>query len=355
MRCSKLFLGLLAGGVLAAAVLLGQLSQPIQAGLAAPSKAAQPAAVAMVEAANQLLAGLSPELRARAAFAFDDPYRLTWHYYPVTPWARKGAVLKEMTPQEKDLVKALLRAGTSPAGYKTALGVMSLENILRDIENTPLAHKIRNSDLYYVSIYGKPALTGKWGWRLEGHHLIFNYVLEDGRVVASTPQVVGANPGEVPSGPYQGLRVLAREEDLARQLLTALDPDSRRKALLAEQAPFDVLSEVKVQPKKLPLEGLAFADMSPVQQQLVRELIRLYAGRQPPEAAERLLNDVEEGGLEKVHFGWAGSPQPGQPHYYRVQGPTFVIEFCNAQNQANHSHAVYRSYKGDFGIPLAEK
>jgi hypothetical protein len=309
----------------------------------------------MVEAAQKLLAGLSEQLRAKASFPFDDPSRLVWHYYPITPWPRKGAVLKEMTPREKDLVKDLLRSGTSQAGYETALNVIALEAILRDIENTEWARKYRDSDLYYICIYGKPALTGKWGWRIEGHHLCLNYFLEDGQVTGMTPIVFGANPGEVPSGPFKGMRALAREEDLARQLYTSLDTTARQKATIADQAPFDVLTEVKVQPKRLPLEGLSFAEMGPGQRQLLRQLLQAYAGKQPPEVAERLLKEVADAGMDRVHFGWAGPAQPGQPHYYRVQGPTFVIEYCNAQNRANHIHSLWRSYTGDFGIPLANQ
>jgi hypothetical protein len=352
MRCPKAGLSLLVAGVLGTVVVLGQAVPPTGAQVA--EKATPSAGAQMVEAAQQLLAGLSAELRAKATFAFDDPARTAWHYYPITPEPRKGAVLKAMTPQGKELVKALLRAGTSPAGYETALGVIALEGILRDIENTAWARQYRDSDLYYVSIFGTPARTGKWGWRIEGHHLSLNYVLDNGRVTATTPIAFGANPGEVPSGPYKGLRVLAREEDLARQLYTALDSKARQKATIAETAPFDVLTEVKVQPKRLPVEGLAFAEMGPRPQQLLRQLLEVHARRQPAEVARQLLREVDDAGMERVHFGWAGPPQPGQPHYYRIQGPAFVVEFCNAQNRANHIHCVWRSYAGDFGVPVAK-
>jgi hypothetical protein len=177
------------------------------------------------------------------------------------------------------------------------------------------------------------------------------HVLEDGRVTAMTPLVFGANPGEVPSGPHKGLRVLPREEDLARRLYTSLDESGRRKATLADKAPFDVLTEVKVQPKRLPAEGLSFADMGPRQRDLLQQLLRVYADKHPEDVAGLLLKEIKEAGLDKVRFGWAGPPEPGQPHYYRVQGPTFVIEHCNAQNRANHIHSLWRSYTGDFGIP----
>src|SRR5262249_30255093 len=162
--------------------------------------------------------------------------------------------------------------------------------------------------------------------------LSLNYVVEDGKVAAATPAVFGANPGEVPSGPSKGLRVLSREEDLARQLYTSLDGPARRKATISEQAPFDVLTEVKAQPKRLAPEGLPPAQMSPRQRETLQDLLHVYADKHPKEVADRLFRDVD---LDRVRFGWSGSPQPGQPHYYRVQGPAFVVEYCNTQNRAN--------------------
>lgn len=304
----------------------------------------------MAEAANKLLSGLSDELRAKTTFTFDDPVRLSWHFYPVTPEPRKGAVLKAMTAKEKELVKDLLRAGTSKEGYDQALNVIALENILRDIENTEWAKKFRDSDLYYVSVFGKPAKTGKWGWRIEGHHLSLNYVIDDGKVIASTPIAFGANPGEVMSGPHKGLRALMKEEDLARQLYTSLEPASRKKATISAKAPFDILTEMNVQPRRLPAEGLARASMDSRQQQVLDQLVKLYANRHPADVSTRLQKEIAEAGADKVVFGWAGPPEPGQPHYYRIQGPTFVIEYCNAQNRANHIHSLWRSYLGDFAL-----
>jgi hypothetical protein len=257
-------------------------------------------------------------------------------------------MLKEMTDKEKELVKALLQTGTSPSGYQTTLNLMALEGILRDIENTEWARQIRDPERYHVCIFGKPELKGKWGWRIEGHHLSLNYTVTDGQVTARTPVAFGANPGEVPSGPHKGLRILAPEEDLGRKLLTSLDAAGRKKATLASSAPFDVLTEVLAQPRKLPQEGISYGDMSPRSRGLLREVLRTHAGRQPKEIADKLMEEAAEGDMDNVHFAWAGSPMPGVPHYYRIQGPTFVVEFCNAQNRANHIHTVWRSYKGDF-------
>ena len=169
--------------------------------------------------------------------------------------------------------------------------------------------------------------------------------------MASTPAAFGANPNEVLSGPSRGLRVLEREEELGWSLYTSLDDAARKKATQAETAPFDVLSEVKALLKPLPLEGLSFAEMNTGQKIALEKLLRVHADRHPPAVADRLMKEVKDAGMDKVHFGWAGPAQPGEPHYYRLQGPTFVVEYCNAQHNANHSHLVWRSYAGDFGLP----
>lgn len=317
-----------------------------------PAGKASATARKMIDAAKELLAALTPEQKAKTAFAFDDPVRVRWHYYPVTPWPRQGATIKEMDAKQRELFKKLLRSGTSERGYATVLEVMALDGILRDIENTPWAKKFRDSELYHVCVFGTPGATGKWGWRIEGHHLNLNYVIADGQIVSSTPSVFGANPAVVLSGPYQGLRALGKDEDMARRLFTELEPTSRKKATLAEQGPFDVLSEVKPRPKPLPLEGVPFASLDPAQQKELLDVITQYAGKHPPDVEQRMLEEVTAGGLDKTHFGWAGSAYPGEPFYFRVHNPNFIIEFCNTQAQGNHIHAVWRSYKSDFALPV---
>src|SRR5262245_45867279 len=177
MKCGKSLLGLLAVAIVVSAVLLGRQ---------ADTPKAEPLAERMADAANKLLGGLRPAQRQKAGFAFDDLARLQWHYYPTTPWPRKGAVLIDLNAEEKELFRALLRTGLSDSGYKTALAVMELEAILRDIENTDWARKYRNPELYHVLVFGTPGPKGKWGWRIEGHHLVVAYTIEDGKIIGAT-------------------------------------------------------------------------------------------------------------------------------------------------------------------------
>jgi hypothetical protein len=302
----------------------------------------------MAVAAKKLLDGLDEELRAKASFDFDDPERINWHFIPRD---RKGVALKAMNPEQKDLFRGLVRTGAGTSGYDKAVAIMALEQVLRDIENTERSRLIRDPELYYVSIFGEPGETGTWGWRVEGHHLSMNYTIKDGKVVSETPIFYGANPAKVPSGPHQGLRTLAAEEDVARELYLTFEGDLKKQATIAEQAPRDILSGAQNKtPNPLPVEGIAVKQMDAAQRDLLKRLLQVYADRHPPEIAERMMTEIEKAGMDQVHFGWYGPSEPGQPHAYRVQGPTFLIEYNNTQNGANHVHSVWRNVSGEFGL-----
>ena len=302
---------------------------------------------AMTEAANRLLAALTPEQRARAVIRFDDgDERLNWHYIPRE---RKGLPLREMTPSQKHLAAALLAAGLSQQGYIKACTIMSLEEVLRLIEKDD--GERRNPEKYYFSIFGAPAETGAWGYRVEGHHLSQNYTVVDGRV-AGAPSFFGANPAEVREGTRKGLRALAAEEDLGRAVLQSLDEDQRRAALVDDKAYPDILTAAS---RKAALEGrasgLSAAKMAPRQFELLQALVDEYAGNMPEQIAAARREQVRAAG-RNLWFAWAGEAAPRRPHYYRVQAPTFLIEYDDTQDGANHIHSVWRDFDGDFGADL---
>jgi hypothetical protein len=202
--------------------------------------------------------------------------------------------------------------------------------------------------MYYFSIYGEPG-SDAWGWGVEGHHLSINFTIVDREVVSGTPSFFASNPGKVPEGPRKGLRVLAEEEDVARALVTALDDGQRKKAIVADKAPRDVLTEAKPKVEPLGDAGIAFGDLNKKQVKLLNQLIDVYVHRLRPDVADADLAKIKEAGMDKIVFGWAGGIAMGEPHYYRVQGPTFILEYANTQNNANHVHAVWRDFDGDFG------
>jgi len=241
----------------------------------------------------------------------------------------------------------------SERGFGTATNIMTLELILAELEGAGRRFP-RDPALYYVSIFGKPEKSGTWAWRVEGHHLAVNFTVVAGQV-ASTPSFFGSNPAEVRKGPRKGVRVLAQEEDAARELLRSLNDQQRKQAIYDATAPKDILTEAKKKVTPLETEGIPGANLNKEQRALLVKLVQTYVQRIRPEVAEVDLAKIKDAGVEKIFFAWAGGAEPGQPHYYRVQGPTFLMEYDNTQNDANHIHAVWRDFNGDFGEDLLQK
>ncbi len=304
----------------------------------------------MAEAASNLLAALTPAQIEKATFDLKNEERLNWHFIPRV---RKGLPLKEMTPEQRHLAQGLLASGLSQRGYVKATTIMSLEQILRDLEQGK--GPTRDPELYFFSIFGKPGLQSTWGWRVEGHHLAFNFTIVNGQYVSATPTFMGSNPGEVRTGPRKGLRVLSQEEDLARKLAQSLSDDQKKIGVYTNTAPSDIITGADRKARLLAPEGLPMSKMTKTQTDLLWSLIQEYVRRSRPEMADKDLEKIQMAGLEKVHFAWAGSLEPGKGHYYRIQGPTFLMEYDNTQNNANHIHAVWRDLEGDFGEDLLRK
>lgn len=318
----------------------------------------RPAAADITAAATDFLSGLSEEQRAQATMKFDDPARLDWHFIPKDK--RKGLQIKHMDAKQRKLAHALLKSGVSHLGYDKAQTIMELESILRELEKERKGSPLRDPERYYFTVFGRPDQPGRWGWSVEGHHLSLNFVLEGQKLVSVTPAFYGANPAEVRTdlslGPKRGTRILHAEEDRAFELLHSLTDEQRKKAILADKAPADLRGAGEAQPPAYARDGVSAADFSEEQTKLLWSLLEAYTDNMPPEVARRRLDEVHEAGIEKTFFAWAGPNKPGVGHYYRVQGPTFVIEFCNNQpdasgNPANHIHSVWRQIDGDFGRP----
>jgi hypothetical protein len=307
-----------------------------------------PATQEMAHAALHLLAALTVEQRANISFDFDDIERTNWHY---VPRARAGLAFKELSPEQCLLAQALLASGLSSQGYGKAVTIMSLEAVLAALEQG--SGPLRDPELYYLSIFGQPGRDTQWGWRVEGHHLSLNFSSVGTYTPSVTPSFFGSNPGEVRHGPRAGTRVLALEEDLARRLVQALDEQQRKRAIILGEAPADILNIPGREPQTTP-QGLSHADMTGAQQAILVQLIQEYTGRHRADIANADWKKIETAGLDTIYFAWAGSVEPGQPHYYRVQGPTFALEYDNTQDNANHVHSLWRDFEHDFGIDLLQ-
>jgi hypothetical protein len=231
-----------------------------------------------------------------------------------------------------------------------ATTIMSLDEILRDMENG--TGPVRDPELYYVSIFGKPEATGTWGWRVEGHHLSLNFLIVDGKEITVTPSFFGSNPAEVRQGPRIGLRVLGTEEDLGRQLVKSFTDEQKKIVIYTNAAPREIITGNNRKATALTPTGLVASKMDKTQQKLLQQIIEEYVRNYRPELADDDLKKIEKAGWGKIFFAWAGGLEPGEGHYYRVQGPTFLMEFDNTQNNANHIHTVWRDFEHDFGEDL---
>lgn len=309
------------------------------------------AAAGMREAAAAWLATLSPDLRKDALRTFDDADRFDWHF---VPRSRNGVSLKQMNGAQRDAAHVLLKRALSAAGHAKVVNIIELEQVLREIE--ALGSLRRDPEKYHLTIYGQPEKKGRWGWRFEGHHLSLNFTVFDDRLVVDTPSFFGANPAEVKSGPKKGLRALKHEEDLARELLASFTPEQRRTAVFDTRTFGDIVTAAKDKVEALDAVGLAATQLTEAQKALLMKLIAEYANTFEPGLATARMARVrhgrvgtETGGIDAIRFGWAGSTERGQPHYYRIQGPLFLIEYDSSQSSGNHIHAVWRDFTGDFG------
>jgi len=300
----------------------------------------------MTDAARAYLASLTPEERARGTFPYSSDERLNWHFVPIE---RKGVALREMTTAQKHLAEALFSAGLSQRGVIKAHTIMSLEQVLKDTEKGTGPE--RDPEKYYVSIFGEPSEQGTWGYRYEGHHISMNFTVTNGRI-ASSPNFFGANPAEVKEGPRTGLRALKREEDLGRALVKSLTDGERAIAIVDKTAPKDIIT---FDSRKAALtgqpNGLPFSKMTAAQKEILTDLVGEYASNFPDQIATYRMDQFKKSQANS-YFAWAGGTEKGEPYYYRVQTPTFLIELDDTQNNANHIHSVWRDFDGDFGLDL---
>lgn len=329
----------------------------------------------MADGASDFLAALSPEQRTKAAFAFaDTTERTNWGYFPR---GHSGLPLLEMEAAQQKRAHALLACSLSRHAYGKVTTIMGLESLLNDIEGRTL-DALRDPGRYFLSVFGAPG-DERWGWRLEGHHVCLNFTIANGDLISPTPLFLGANPAEVRHGEIAVIRPCGEEEDAGRELLASFDVEQRRDAVICDTAPPDfVLTNAPFVPdtclpgeqapplltrlfEEMPSEhkqalrfdlalprGLPATRMSTAQRVLLRMLVGVYLDRLPEQLARMEREKMERAGGD-IFFAWAGEERPRRPHYYRLQGPSFLVEYDNTQDGANHVHAVWRNPRGDFG------
>jgi hypothetical protein len=347
----------------------------------------------MGEAATNFLAALTADQHAKATFAFaNEAERTRWYY---TPNLRNGLLLSAMTREQQRRAHQLVAVGLSRTGFATATTIIGLEMTLDFVERWQRLLPSREPGMYYLSIFGEPSATTLWGWRFEGHHISIHYTIANGHIIAPTPTFFGANPAEIALNGVGILRPLGNVEDGARELVHALTPEQRALAIVSPAAPPDLMQGNRslvtdgATPLSVPAlqgqpptattdaqrqrdkewlgytdaheellrytakpKGLAATAFTQAQRDLLWHLLRQYIERMPDEVAEIETAQLQQSGLDDIHFVWAGSIEKQQAHYYRLQSNRFLIEYDKAQDHANHIHSVWRDIQNDFGVDV---
>ncbi|MEW4452231.1 DUF3500 domain-containing protein [Bremerella sp. JC817] len=308
----------------------------------------------MTASAGALVESLDAEQRKTMLYPYEAEQRLGWHFIPKDE--RKGLQMKFMTSQQREMTHALLKSALSQVGYDKTTGIISLEALLKHVQKSG---PIRDTERYYVTIFGEPKEGSRWGLSFEGHHLSLNFVVEGDQVVSSTPQFFATNPAVVKQsvldGYPKGMAVLRDEEALGFELANSLSAEQKEVAVIADKCPSEIRNAGEPHPPLTAPEGIAYGKLTADQQATLKKLIDVYVSAMPADVAAKRYADLEAAGWNNIHFAWAGGYKDGIPHYYRVQGKTFLIEFVNAQpdvsgNPANHIHCVWRDMRGDFAL-----
>jgi len=326
--------GLAAGSTQAAATSTPPATEAIPA--ATPEATSQILIPDIARTATQFLASLDGSQRTKATYAFTDAERMRWHWTTPRNVPRNGLPLREMNPSQRDLAFALLRASVSGGGFQKALDIISLQN---DLGNDP--------ELYYFTVFGSPGSAEPWGWRFEGHHLSRHFTIGADQL-AVTPFFLGAWPTVTGAG----LKAMEREEWAARELINSLEGSQRQTALFDERTLTRHVTQNQVYVTPVDPVGLLVGELKDDRQALILEIIQTYLGTLRGHLATTHFERLREAGLETIRFGWAGPLEPRHPHYYRLQGPTFLLEFDNSRNGGTHIHSVWRDFAEDFGQHL---
>ncbi|MDL5512751.1 DUF3500 domain-containing protein [Arenibacter sp. M-2] len=305
----------------------------------------------VLQKANIFLNSLSEETKAKTLFTFEDTERFNMNYVPIP---REGATFHDFNETQKKAALDLLRASLSEEGYRKSQEIMKLEKVLRIIENNdndkmPDGRPRRDPLNYHFCIFGNPSMDQPWGWRFEGHHLSLNFTSTHGAISSSTPTFFGTNPGIVRSTEYKGKEVLKKEAELGFSLVNSMTQEQLKTTLYTDVAPSDIISLTKRKAASVEPMGISYSELSQIQKNTMMKLVDLYIENYESDFAAGFKDKIYKAGIENLTFAWAGSLQPGKGHYFRIQGPSLLIEYDNTQNNANHVHTVVRDLTNDYG------
>lgn len=298
-----------------------------------------------VKAATSFLGTLDQAQAKVAQYDFDADERFNFHFVPKD---RNGLAFRAMNAVQQAAALELMSSCLSQLGMDRVRSIRDTELVLRAMENAPAEY--RNPDKYYITVFGTPSKDKRWAWRFEGHHVTLNWTMEGDKVVGSTPQFFGSNPARIPAGQNMaGFRLLPKEEDNARALVKSLTAEQSAKAIIGDKAPADILTAANREAMRQGEAGIPFDALTAEQQKALKELVTIHAAAQSDKISRARLASINKDGWKNVVFAWMGGTEPGQGHYYRIQGKSFLVEYDCTQNNNNHIHAAWRDFGSDFG------
>lgn len=300
---------------------------------------------------NQFIRSMTDAQKEQIVYEFNADDRDDWHFLPWSSYERQGLPLKELTANQKKLVHKLLQSSLSETGYKQTTEIIGLENVLAAISGDSV---YRDPQKYYVSIYGNPANEDTWMWTFEGHHVSLHFTTV-ADMVSYSPRFFGSNPGRIMDGEHKGFSPLVNEEDLGLALVNMLSDNQKKIAIFNDKAYNDIQSWNNSVAEKLPSEGILVSDLNANQKKQVMRIIHEYVSTIPTDQAKEKMDAIRNEELDDMRFAWAGATVLGKAHYYRIQAKSFMIEFDNSQDNANHIHSVWRDFDGDFGRDLLKE
>lgn len=300
------------------------------------------------DSAKIFISTLTPEQRQSAVLPFFKFSPPEWHFFPASMLPRPGVFIKDLGIVQKAKLDDFIREYLSMSGYRRTKEIMELENVLRELQpQNP--HRIPEN--YSIAVYGTPHPDSVWAWTLEGHHLSLHFTVVKDKT-SFAPFFFGTNPAEVKEGPSKGKRVIAAEEDIAFEFMHSLTPEQSQKAIFQATAFKEIVTANATQVSPLDPAGIAIGELQATQKDILLKLLNIYLSSMRNDLALKRFERIQSEDLDAMRFGWAGAVEKGKPHYYRIQGKTFLIEFDNIQNDANHIHIVWRDFDGDFGRDL---
>lgn len=302
------------------------------------------------EPAVEFLESLNTKQIAKIQLNFEDQTRQQWHFFPASMWSREGIKLGDLTVAQYNLFLKLLRSSLSETGYDKTLGIIELEKVLAGNSGSTF---MRDAEKYYVAFYGDPRKDKLWGWSFEGHHISLNFTKVNDKIFI-VPRFFGANPATITSGKRKGERTLHKEEDLGLKLINSLSLTQKKIAIFDKKS-FDIVTSNDSYVKPLKMAGVSLNNLNQDQQTILLELIEEYLLAMPLELATKRMTALKTEEFNQIRFAWSGNTEMGKPHYYRIQGETFLVEFDNTQDNGNHIHTVWRDFDGDFGRDLIKE